>query len=149
MASIWTPQLNAGLGSLVVAVGAWLAWDSLSGLGAILVMAGVAIFLLWRGRTIGLVWAWSTLLLGLECFAWPIITMVRIRSATAQPSDEEMGTILSAVLMGLFSAVFWIAFSYGLFKRTQGAGTGAAAGSAGNPPQQTPQGESARPRKKR
>src|SRR5512134_1247572 len=146
MASIWTPRLNAGLGSMVVAVGAWLAWDSLSGLGAILVMAGVAIFLLWRGRTIGLVWAWSTLLLGLECFAWPIITMVRIRSATAQPSDEEMGTILSAVLMGLFSAVFWIAFSYGLFKRTQGEGAGAAAGSAGNPPQQIPQGEPARRR---
>ena len=111
MTSLWTPQLNAALGSLVVAVGAWLAWDALSGLGALFVMAGIAGFLLWRGRTIGLVWAWSTLFLGLECFAWPILTMVRIRSATSQPSDEDMATILSAVLMGLFSAVFWIAFS--------------------------------------
>jgi hypothetical protein len=74
-------------------------------------------FLTWRGRTIGLVWAWSTLFLGVESFLWPIITMAQIRSVTAQPSDEQMGTILSAVLMGLFSAVFWIAFSYGLFKR--------------------------------
>jgi hypothetical protein len=124
MTSLWTPQLNAALGSLVVAVGAWLAWDALSGLGALFVMAGIAGFLLWRGRTIGLVWAWSTLFLGLECFAWPILTMVRIRSATSQPSDEDMVTILSAVLMGLFSAVFWIAFSYGLFKRAGGDMTG-------------------------
>ena len=124
MTSLWTPRLNAALGSLVVAVGAWLAWDALSGLGALFVMAGIASFLLWRGRTIGLVWAWSTLFLGLECFAWPIMTMVRIRSATSQPSDEDMATILSAVLMGLFSAVFWIAFSYGLFKRAGGEVTG-------------------------
>jgi hypothetical protein len=117
MTSFWTPQLNALLGSLVVAVGAWLAWDALSGLAALVVMIAAAGFLLWRGRTIGLVWAWATLFLGMECFAWPIVTMVQIRSATSQPSDEEMGTILSAVLMGLFSAVFWIAFSYGLFKR--------------------------------
>ena len=124
MTSLWMPQLNAALGSLVVAVGAWLAWDALSGLGALFVMAGIAGFLLWRGRTIGLVWAWSTLFLGLECFAWPILTMVRIRSATSQPSDEDTATILSAVLMGLFSAVFWIAFSYGLFKRAGGDMTG-------------------------
>ncbi|HLZ35193.1 MAG TPA: hypothetical protein VKP13_14350 [Nitrospira sp.] len=149
MASIWTPQLNAGLGSLVVTVGAWLAWDSLSGPEASLVMAGVAMFLLWRGRTIGLVWAWSTLLLGLECFAWPIITMVQIRSSTAQPSDEEMGTILSAVLMGLFSAVFWIAFSYGLFKRAGGEGVATAPESSGKPSQESPPGTSARLRKKR
>jgi len=120
VARLWTPQLNAALGSLVVAVGAWLAWDALSGLGALLVMGATVGFLLWRGRTIGLVWAWSTLFLGVECLVWPIITMVQIRSATSQPSDEEMGTILSAVLMGLFSAVFWMAFSYGLFKRAGG-----------------------------
>ena len=125
MALIWTAQFNAALGSLVIAVGAWLAWDQLSILGASLVMAAVAVFLLWRGRTIGLVWAWSTLLLGIECFAWPIITMAQIRSATIQPSDEQMGTILSAVLMGLFSSVFWIAFSYGLFKRAGERLTGA------------------------
>src|ERR1051325_129468 len=70
------------------------------------------------GRTIGLVWAWATLLLGVESLAWPIITMVQISSITTEPNDEQMGTILSAVLMGLISAVFWITFSYGLFKRT-------------------------------
>jgi len=147
MAAIWTPQLNAGLGSLVVAVGAWLAWDQLSIPGAGLVMAVVTAFLLWRGHTIGLVWAWSTLLLGVECFAWPIITMVQIRSATVQPSDKQMGTILSAVLMGLFSAVFWIAFSYGLFKRAGRGETGPQPESAGKLPEPSSPITSSRPRK--
>ena len=114
----WSPQLNALLGSLVVAAGAWLAWDSFSLWEVSLVTAGVAGFLVWQGRTIGLVWAWATLLLGVESLAWPIVTMVQVRSITIEPTDEQMGTILSAVLMGLVSAVFWITFSYGLFKRS-------------------------------
>jgi hypothetical protein len=113
----WSPQLNALLGSLVVGAGAWLAWDSLSLLEVVIAVGGVAGFLVWQGRTTGLVWAWATLLLGLESLAWPIITMIQVRSITTEPTDEQMGTILSAVLMGLVSAVFWITFSYGLFKR--------------------------------
>jgi hypothetical protein len=113
----WSPQLNALLGSLVVAVGAWLAWDSLSLWGVFLVAGGVAGFLIWQGRTIGLVWAWATLLLGLESLAWPIVTMVQLRSIMEEPTDEQMETILSAILAGLLSAVFWITVSYGLFKR--------------------------------
>ncbi|MDP1768813.1 MAG: hypothetical protein Q8L74_08420 [Nitrospirota bacterium] len=113
----WSPQFNALLGSLVVAAGAWLAWDSFSLWGIALVVGAVAGFLLWRGRTIALVWAWATLLIGLESLAWPIVTMVQVRSITAEPTDDQMGTILSAVLTGLFSAIFWITFSYGLFKR--------------------------------
>ena len=147
MAILWTPRVNAALGSLVVAVGAWLAWDALSGIGALVVMGGTAGFLLWRGHTIGLVWAWSTLFLGLECLAWPIVTMVQIRSTTSQPSDEEMGTILSAVLMGLFSAVFWIAFSYGLFTRSGGEMTGTS-GSSSELTSRSQRTASSRPRKK-
>ena len=113
----WSPQLNALLGSLVVAAGAWLAWDSFSLWEILFVAGGAAGFLIWQGRTIGLVWAWATLLLGLESLAWPIITMVQVHSTTTEPTDEQMGTILSAVLAGLFSAVFWITFSYGFFKR--------------------------------
>jgi hypothetical protein len=30
-----------------------------------------------------------------------------------------MGAILSATLMGVFSACFWLVFSYGLFKRAK------------------------------
>ena len=113
----WSPQLNALLGSLVVATGAWLAWDSFSPWGVFLVAGGLAGFLIWQGRTVGLVWAWATLLLGLESLAWPIVTMVQVRSTTTEPTDEQMGTILSAVVTGLLSAIFWITISYGLFKR--------------------------------
>ena len=115
----WSPQLNALLGSLVVAAGAWLAWDSLPAWGVFLITGVVAGFLVWQGRTIGLVWAWATLLLGLESLAWPIVTMVQVRSVTMEPNDEQLGTILSAVLTGLVSAVFWITFSYGFFKRAR------------------------------
>jgi hypothetical protein len=44
-----------------------------------------------------------------------------------------MGTMLSAVLMGLFSAVFWIAFSYGLFKRAAGEMSGATVAEQSEP----------------
>ena len=117
MSLLRTRQFHAALGSLVVAMGGGLAWDALAHWSALFVLATAASFLLWRGRTIGLVWAWSTLLLGVECFIWPIVTMIRLRSGGSPPSEEEMSIILSAVFMGLFSAVFWIAFSYGLFKR--------------------------------
>jgi hypothetical protein len=113
----WSLQLNALLGSLVVAAGAWLALDSFPLWEVFLIAGGVAGFLIWQGRTIGLVWAWATLLLGVESLAWPIVMMVQLRSTTIEPTDEQMGTILSAVLTGLVSAVFWITFSYGFFKR--------------------------------
>ncbi|MEK7235410.1 MAG: hypothetical protein AAB242_02240 [Nitrospirota bacterium] len=138
----WSPQLNALLGSFVVAAGAWLAWDSFSPWGIFLVACGVAGLLIWQGRTIGLVWAWATLLIGLESLAWPIVTMVQVRSATTEPTDEQMRTILSAVLTGLFSAVFWITFSYGLFKR---AGQPLAASSTDVPVSHPPAPESGQP----
>ncbi len=109
--------LNLLLGSLVVAVGFWLLW----GTAFSAVVAGWALavggFLWWKGRTITEVWAWSTLLLGLESFTWPLTSMIQMKGATETPSEGEMGTILSSVVLGLFSSVFWISFSYGLFKR--------------------------------
>jgi hypothetical protein len=114
---MWTPRLNAVLGSLVVAVGFWLTWGELP----IAVTAGlalvVAVFLGWQGSTIGRVWAWATLLLGIECLAWPITTMVQVRMVTAEPTDRQMGDILNAVVWGLPSGVFWLTLSYGTFKR--------------------------------
>ncbi len=119
-----TPRLHAFLGALVLTIGAGLAWDTLMRPALLLVFIATIVFLFVKGRSIGLIWAWSTLLLGVECLAWPIITMLRIRSVTDQPSDEQMGLILTAVLMGLFSSVFWISFSYGLFKRSRVVETG-------------------------
>lgn len=113
-------QLNAVLGSLVVTLGFWLVWGQLPVLLFALAGVGIAAFLLWRAETIGAIWAWATLLLGLESLAWPIATIVQVKLAGdqgAQPTDEQMGLILTAVLFGLFSSIFWLTFSYGLFKR--------------------------------
>jgi hypothetical protein len=110
--------LHVMLGSLVVAVGAWMAWDALSLSWVVLLAVSAGGFLSWQGSTIGLTWAWTTLLLGLESLAWPLVTMYQIRQSTAEPNDDQMSMILLAVWVGLFSAVFWISFSYGLFKRT-------------------------------
>ncbi|MDE3119284.1 MAG: hypothetical protein KGL03_09760 [Nitrospirota bacterium] len=113
-------QLNAVLGSLVVTLGFWLVWGQLPAMLFALVGVGVAALLLWRAETIGAVWAWATLLLGVESFAWPVATMVQVKLTSdqgAQPTDEQMGLILTAVLFGLFSSIFWLTFSYGLFKR--------------------------------
>lgn len=113
----WTPQLHALLGGLVVAGGVFVMWDQ-AGLEWTLFIAVVATaLLLWQGRSIGAVWAWTTLGLGLESMTWPIVTMVRIRMEGIQPTEEQMGTILNAVLFGLFTSVFWMTFSFGLFKR--------------------------------
>lgn len=135
MPSSWILTANAALGSVVVAIGAWLAWNGLSVYGVAVILIAAAAFLFWRGRTLTLLWAWSTFLLGVECFAWPIVTMLRIHATGAEPSDDEMGAILSAIVMGLFSAVFWMAFSYGLFKRAK---EGAATPQLERPEESTP-----------
>jgi hypothetical protein len=113
-------RLNAALGAAVVTIGFWLVRGDLSLASALLAALGVAAFLLWRASSISEVWAWSTLLLGVESFAWPVVTMVQVRTATSegtQPTDQQMGLILTAILFGLFSAIFWLSFSYGIFKR--------------------------------
>lgn len=70
----------------------------------------------WQGTTLGRVWAWASLLIGLDSLAWPLITMVRISRVTQQPDDQQMGQILGAVVTGLFAAVFWLSFSWGIFR---------------------------------
>lgn len=114
--------LNLCLGTFVTTVGFWiLLGGDLQGVvaGWILVAGGL---LWWKARSITEVWAWTTLVLGLESFVWPLQRMIQLKRATETPSNDEMGEILSAVILGLFSSVFWIAFSYGLFKRADGKG---------------------------
>lgn len=113
----WTPQLHALLGGLVVAGGVFVMWEEAGVVWTLLVAAVATAVLLWRGRSIGAVWAWTTLGLGIESMTWPIVTMVRIRMEGVQPTEEQMGTILNAVLFGLFTSVFWVTFALGLFKR--------------------------------
>jgi len=110
-------HLNAVLGSLVVTVGFWLIWGEIPPVLAVVSGLLVAGFLIWQGSTIAAIWAWVTLFLGLESLTWPVVTMVRVRMTATEPTEQEMGLILTALLFGLFSAIFWLTFSYGLFKR--------------------------------
>ncbi|GIW55152.1 MAG: hypothetical protein KatS3mg082_1556 [Nitrospiraceae bacterium] len=89
---MWTLRLNALFGSLVVAVGFGLIWSELPLAWTAALALAAAGFLLWRGRTIGEIWAWSTLLLGFESAAWPIVTMIQIRSVTTEPTNEQLGS---------------------------------------------------------
>ncbi|MCS6294651.1 MAG: hypothetical protein H8K09_00275 [Nitrospira sp.] len=113
----WTPQLHALLGGLVAAGGVFVMWEQAGIVWTLLIAAVATAFLLWQGRSIGAVWAWTTLGLGIESMTWPIVTMIRIRMEGIEPTEEQMGTILNAVLFGLFASVFWVTFAFGLFKR--------------------------------
>jgi hypothetical protein len=115
----WTPQIHALLGGIVVAGGAFVMWEQADSPWTLVFAVAAITFLWWKGRTIGTVWAWTTLGLGIESMAWPIATMVQIRSGGSQPTEEQMGTILNAVLFGLFSSVFWVTFAFGLFKHVR------------------------------
>lgn len=109
--------LHVLLGTAVVGVGFWLLWDALPPwlvLGWAVLAGG---FLWWKARSVVALWAWTTLLLGMESFARPVVLMIQLKSATEPPSDERMEAVLAAIVFGLFSSVFWMSFSYGLFKR--------------------------------
>ncbi len=113
---MWVVRINAVVGSLVVTLGFWLIWEEFPLTFAVAMALVVAGFLVWQGSTIAAIWAWVTLLLGLESLAWPIVTMVQVRMALDEPTEQEMGTILTAVLFGLFSSIFWLTLSYGIYK---------------------------------
>jgi hypothetical protein len=113
---MWWIRLNAVLGSLVVTLGFWIIWGELPlAMMVALGLAGAGL-LAWLSQTIGAVWAWATLFLGIESLAWPIVTMMQVRMAEAEPTEQQMGLILTAMLFGLFSAIFWMTFAYGIFK---------------------------------
>ncbi|WP_447985682.1 hypothetical protein [Nitrospira sp. Nam74] len=115
--SKWSLQLNAALGSLVVTFGLWLVWGEAS----VLALAGFAlllgVLLSWGSSSLAAVWAWSTALLGLESFALAVVTIIHGKLADREPTEEEMVSIFTAMLFGLFSSIFWLTFSYGIYKK--------------------------------
>ena len=123
--AVWRTMiiLNLFLGTLVTTVGFWILQSAASEGIVALWAVTVGGFLWWRVRSITELWAWTTLLLGLESFAWPIQVMIQLKGVSETPSQDQMEAMLMAVVLGLFSSVFWIAFSYGLFKRAWGAST--------------------------
>ncbi len=108
---------NAVLGSLTVNIGLWLLLGDLPIPGALALIVGLAGVLAWQTPAIAHIWAVSTLLLGLESLAWPVLQMADIRKLGPEPPLEDLQRIFTAVLFGLFSGVFWMTFSYGIYKR--------------------------------
>ena len=115
--SKWSLQLNAALGSLVVTFGLWLVWGEapVLALAAFALLLGV--LLSWGSSSLAAVWAWSTALLGLESFALAVVTMIHGKLADREPTQEEMVSIFTAMVFGLFSSIFWLTFSYGIYKK--------------------------------
>jgi hypothetical protein len=92
--------LNLSLGTLVAAIGFWLIWGGT--VSAIVVVGwalSVGFFLWFMTESIAALWAWSTLLLGLESFAWPLVLMIQSKGQAESLPESEMGTILSAVVL--------------------------------------------------
>jgi hypothetical protein len=110
-------QLNAVLGSLVVTCGLWLIWADAPPAILALVVVTLAALLNWGTSSLPAMWMWATGLIGLESLAWPMLTMIRVKMTGREPTEQEMGIILTAMLFGLFSSIFWLTFSYGIFKR--------------------------------
>jgi hypothetical protein len=110
-------HLNAVLGGVVVALGLWLMWGDLPVIVIVVIALAAAGILAWASSSIAAIWGWTTAVLGLESLAWPVVTMVRIRLASTEPTEQEMGLILTAILFGLFSSIFWLTFSYGVFRK--------------------------------
>lgn len=113
----WWLQLNAALGSVVATFGLWLVWGEapLTIWVAVALMLGV--LLSWGSASLAAVWAWTTALLGVESLALAVVTMIQGKLAGREPTEEEMVSMLTAMLFGLFSSIFWLTFSYGLFKK--------------------------------
>ena len=108
---------NAVLGSLTVTIGLWLLLGELTLPTAFVLTMGLAGLLAWQTPTIAHIWAVSTLLLGLESLAWPVLQMEELQKLGPEPPLEDLQRIFTAVLFGLFSGVFWMTFSYGIYKR--------------------------------
>ena len=113
---MWTAKVNAVLAAVVVTVGFWIVWGELPVAMAALLALVVAVCLAFFCSSIAAVWAWATLFLGLESLSWPIMIMWQARGLGPQPADETMSRILTALVGGLFSSIFWLTFSGGIFR---------------------------------
>jgi hypothetical protein len=105
---------------MVVTIGLWLLVGTFPLVFGVTFTIGLALLLAWKCPSIGYIWSASTLLLGLESLAWPVLQMVDLQTLGPEPPLEELQRIFTAVLFGLFSGVFWMTFAYGIFKRTRG-----------------------------
>ncbi len=108
--NLWL-QVNAVFGSLAVTVGLWLLIGALPIPIGIAMGIGLAILLAWKCPSIGYIWAICTLLLGVESMAWAMMQVTDLQKLGREPTMEEMENIFPAVILGLFSGVFWLTFA--------------------------------------
>ena len=108
--------INAILAGMAVTVGLWFLLGDLSLAATVLLVVLATVGLAWASSTVAHIWAWATLVLGLESFAWPIQMLVALRSLGPEPPLEDMQRIFTAVLFGLFAGIFWLTFAYGIFR---------------------------------
>ena len=116
MMTWWTPQLHALLGGLVIAMGIFVMWEQAALLDGIDRRCRHRLSPV-EGRSIGTVWAWTTLGLGLESMTWPIVTMVQLRISGSQPTEEQMETIPERCHLRTVHIGVLVTFAFGLFKR--------------------------------
>ena len=113
----WSFQLKAALGSLVATFGVWVVWGEAPLIILIAVALMLGMLLAWGSSSLAAVWAWTTALLGVESLALAVVTMMQGKLVGREPTEEEMVSMLTAMLFGLFSSIFWLTFSYGIFKK--------------------------------
>lgn len=113
----WSLLLNAALGSLVATFGLWLVWGEAPVIALVVVALLLGVLLSWASASLSAVWAWTTALLGVESLAMAVVTMIQGKLVGREPTEEEMVSMLTAMLFGLFSSIFWLTFSYGIFKK--------------------------------
>ena len=114
---MWSLQLNAALGSLVATFGLWFVWGEAPVIALVVVALLLGVLLSWASASLSAVWAWTTALLGVESLAMAVVTMIQGKLVDREPTEEEMVSMLTAMLFGLFSSIFWLTFSYGIFKK--------------------------------
>lgn len=112
--------VNSVLSGMIVTVGLWLLLGNLSLTTIVIIILGLTVVLAKVSPTVAHVWAWGTLILGMESLAWPFQMLGELSSLGPEPPLEDMQRIFTAVLFGLFSGVFWLTFAYGIYRRIQG-----------------------------
>ena len=112
-----TLYIHAVLGGMIATIGLWMLMGGLSMTITVILVVVCMVGLVNVSPTVAHIWMWTTIVLGLESFAWPIQTMGELRALGPEPPLEEMKHIFTAVLFGVFSGVFWLTFAYGIYRK--------------------------------
>ncbi len=115
--SEWTIKLNAVAAGVVVTFGFTMAWNPIPVSWAAMAGVGFTALLVWLGSSLGYVWAWAFLFLGLESLSWPLVEVIKLRtSGVTEPSEEQMKDLVPTMFMGVICATFFLSFAYGVFR---------------------------------